>query len=148
MRRTMGGPHNRATGPLPSGRARDCTHDAFKGPSLWVSHNCPSSWPSWGRYRAGTHHRDRLRRGAAGDTVDYAANASDRMKDGSKEQTEQKALPASVKKLRDARRRGMVPHSRDIVAGATLLVTVAYVLMTWQDLRDRILQLIDIVSAS
>jgi type III secretion protein U len=65
-----------------------------------------------------------------------------------KEETEQKTLPASVKKLRDARRKGQVSRSRDIIAGATLFVTVTYLLMTWTDIRDRILQLTEIVSAA
>jgi type III secretory pathway component EscU len=50
--------------------------------------------------------------------------------EGLKEETEQKTLPASSKKLRDARRKGQVSRSRDIVAGVTLVVSVGYLLMT------------------
>jgi type III secretion protein U len=64
-----------------------------------------------------------------------------------KEQTEQKALPASEKKLRDARRKGQVSQSRDLVASSSLLAAVAYLLFAWPSLRDRTLQLIEIVSA-
>jgi type III secretion protein U len=68
--------------------------------------------------------------------------------EGLKEETEQKTLPASSKKLRDARRKGQVSRSRDIVAGVTLVVSVGYLLMAWTGVRDRILWLMEIVSAA
>jgi type III secretion protein U len=65
-----------------------------------------------------------------------------------KEESEQKSLPASDKKLRDARRKGQVSSSRDLISGAGLLVVVVYFLFTWTDTRDQILQLIEVVSGS
>ncbi len=62
------------------------------------------------------------------------------------EQTEQKSLPASVKKLRDARRKGQVSHSRDLVAGFTLTATLIYLLFTLPVLGDHLQKLVDLVS--
>jgi type III secretion protein U len=64
------------------------------------------------------------------------------------DQSEEKALPASEKKLRDARvKRGQVPHSKDFVGGASLAATLALLFLTWLNIRDRILQLLDAVAA-
>jgi type III secretion protein U len=65
-----------------------------------------------------------------------------------KDQSEQKSLPASDKKLRDARRKGQVPQSRDLVSGVALLAVVAYLLLTWTQTRDHILQIVDVVADS
>src|SRR5258707_3980827 len=63
--------------------------------------------------------------------------------------TERKSLPASEKKLRDARRRrGQVAHSRDLVAGISLLVMLLYLLFVWPGIRDHMVGLIDIVAAA
>jgi type III secretion protein U len=65
------------------------------------------------------------------------------------EQSEQKTLPASAKKLRDARvKRGQVAHSKDLVAGISLLVTLGFLFLAWSSIRDRILQLLDAVTAA
>jgi type III secretion protein U len=65
------------------------------------------------------------------------------------EDTERKSLPASEKKLRDARsRRGQVAHSRDLVAGISLLVMLAYLLFAWPGIRDQVVELIDTVAAA
>lgn len=66
----------------------------------------------------------------------------------SKEQSEQKSQPASDKKLRDARRKGQVSHSRDLISGFGLLAVVGYLLFTWTLTRDHVLQLVDVVAAS
>lgn len=65
-----------------------------------------------------------------------------------KEESEQKSQPASDKKLRDARRKGQVSHSRDLISGFGLLAVVMYFLFTWTTTRDHILQLVDLVSDS
>ncbi|MFC7399056.1 EscU/YscU/HrcU family type III secretion system export apparatus switch protein [Chelatococcus sp. GCM10030263] len=62
------------------------------------------------------------------------------MADGS---SEEKQHPASAKKLRDARRRGEVPQSRDLVAGITLTATVLYLFLAWPALHRRLVALID-----
>jgi type III secretion protein U len=65
-----------------------------------------------------------------------------------KEETEQKSLPPSVKKLRDARRKGQVSHSRDLVAGFTLVVMFAYLLFALPSLSDHLEKFVDVVSQS
>jgi type III secretion protein U len=62
------------------------------------------------------------------------------------ESSEQKSLPASEKKLRDARRKGQVSQSRDFVSGFGLLAVGVYLLLFWRDIRDRILQVVDVVA--
>ena len=63
--------------------------------------------------------------------------------------TERKSLPASEKKLRDARRRrGQVAHSRDLVVGISLLVMLLYLLFAWPGIRDHMVGLIDTVAAA
>jgi type III secretion protein U len=65
------------------------------------------------------------------------------------EDTERKSLPASEKKLRDARRKkGQVAHSRDLVSGISLLVMFVYLLFAWSGIRDRAVGLIDTVAAA
>jgi type III secretion protein U len=66
------------------------------------------------------------------------------MADGS---SEEKQHPASAKKLRDARRRGEVPQSRDLVAGVTLTATVLYLFLAWPALHRRLVALIDTAAA-
>jgi type III secretion protein U len=62
------------------------------------------------------------------------------------EETEQKTLPASDKKLRDARRKGQVSHSRDLVSGFTLIVMFAYLLYALPVLSDHLQKLVDVVA--
>jgi type III secretion protein U len=64
------------------------------------------------------------------------------------DETEQKSLPPSQKKLRDARRKGRVPHSRDLVTGFTLTIMLIYLLLAWPALVDRLHELLDVVSQS
>jgi type III secretion protein U len=64
------------------------------------------------------------------------------------DEAEQKTLPASEKKIRDARvKRGQVPHSKDFVTGVSLAATLALLFLAWPNIRDRILQLLDAVTA-
>jgi type III secretion protein U len=63
-------------------------------------------------------------------------------------ETEEKSLPASQKKLRDARRKGQVPHSRDLISGFTLTLMLIYLLLAWPALGDRVVELVDIISQS
>jgi type III secretion protein U len=65
------------------------------------------------------------------------------MADGS---SEEKQHPASAKKLRDARRRGEVPQSRDLMAGVTLTATVLYLFLAWPALHRRLFALVDAVA--
>jgi type III secretion protein U len=62
--------------------------------------------------------------------------------------SEEKTLPASKKKLADARRKGKTSNSKDLVSGFTMLAAVLYLLYQWPMMRDRLMQLIDVVSAS
>ena len=64
------------------------------------------------------------------------------------DETEQKSLPASEKKLRDARRKGRVSHSRDLVTGFTLTIMFIYLLIVWPALGDRLNELVTVVSQS
>jgi type III secretion protein U len=61
-------------------------------------------------------------------------------------QSEQKSLPASDKKLRDARKKGQVSSSRDLISGFGLLAMILYLLLVWPMLRDHVLALVDLVS--
>jgi type III secretion protein U len=64
------------------------------------------------------------------------------------DESEEKTLPASKKKLADARRKGRTSNSKDLVSGFTMLAAVLYLLYQWPMMRDRLMQLIDVVSAS
>jgi type III secretion protein U len=65
-----------------------------------------------------------------------------------KEETEEKTLPATPKKLRDARRKGQVPHSKDLVAGAGLVAAVVYLLHARSIIEARVTSLVDLVAAA
>jgi len=62
--------------------------------------------------------------------------------------SEEKTLPASQKKLTDARRKGQVSNSKDLVSGFTMLAAVLYLLYQWPKMRDRLVELINVVSTS
>ena len=64
------------------------------------------------------------------------------------DESEEKTLPASKKKLADARRKGKTSNSKDLVSGFTMLAAVLYLLYQWPMMRDRLTQLVDVVSAS
>jgi type III secretion protein U len=62
------------------------------------------------------------------------------------EPSEHKSLPASEKKLRDARRKGQVSNSKDLLSGFGLLVVCLYLMLFWTDIRDHLVQLTASVS--
>ena len=64
------------------------------------------------------------------------------------DESEEKNLPASQKKLTDARKKGQISNSKDLVSGFTMLAAVLYLLYQWPMMRDRLVELIDIVSNS
>jgi type III secretion protein U len=64
------------------------------------------------------------------------------------DESEEKTLPASQKKLADARKKGQTSNSKDLVSGFTMLAATLYLLYQWPMMRDRLVQLVDIVSSS
>ena len=62
------------------------------------------------------------------------------------EQSEEKTLPASDKKLRDARRKGQVPHSKDLISAVTFVVVIIYLLFLVPDIQQHLQQLFDILT--
>jgi len=64
------------------------------------------------------------------------------------DESEEKNLPASQKKLKDARRKGKTSNSKDLVSGFTMLAAVLYLLYRWPMMRDRLVELIDVVSTA
>jgi type III secretion protein U len=65
-----------------------------------------------------------------------------------KNETEEKSLPASQKKLRDARRKGQVSHSRDLISGFTLTLMLIYLWQAWPLLGDHVVELVNVISRS
>jgi type III secretion protein U len=64
------------------------------------------------------------------------------------DESEQKSLPASEKKLRDARKKGQVSHSRDLVTGVTLTFLFLYLPLAGPAIVSRLKDLIIVVSQS
>jgi len=64
------------------------------------------------------------------------------------DESEEKTLPASQKKLADARKKGQTSNSKDLVSGFTMLAATIYLLYQWPMMRDRLVQLVDVVSTS
>ena len=64
------------------------------------------------------------------------------------DESEEKNLPASQKKLTDARKKGQTSNSKDLVSGFTMLAATLYLLSQWTTMRDRLIKLVDIVSTS
>ncbi|TGQ55114.1 EscU/YscU/HrcU family type III secretion system export apparatus switch protein [Mesorhizobium sp. M1C.F.Ca.ET.193.01.1.1] len=62
------------------------------------------------------------------------------------EEAEEKKLPASDKKLRDARRKGKVPQSRDLTSGFTFLGALGYLYFFWPTLFKRHSELLQTVT--
>lgn len=62
------------------------------------------------------------------------------------DQSEEKSSPASAKKLRDARRKGQVSHSRDLVGGVTLTLVFGYLVYAAPKVSDRLAGMVSIVS--
>lgn len=61
------------------------------------------------------------------------------------QQNEEKSLPASPKKLRDARRKGQVPQSRDFVSGVALAAMFLYLWLAGPGIAGRITELVDVI---
>lgn len=64
----------------------------------------------------------------------------------SKDTSEEKALPASDKKLRDERRKGRTAQSRDLISSAGLLVVAMFLWLTWPTIRDHVVDLARVAS--
>ena len=64
------------------------------------------------------------------------------------DESEEKNLPASQKKLTDARKKGKTSNSKDLVSGFTMLAATLYLLYQWPMMRDRLVKLVDVVSTS
>ena len=62
------------------------------------------------------------------------------------EENEEKSLPASQKKLRDARRKGQVSHSRDFISGVTLTVVFLYLWLAGPGIGDRVTDLLELIA--
>lgn len=60
--------------------------------------------------------------------------------------SEEKSLPASDKKLRDARKKGQVPQSRDLVSGVTLCAALAYLFFAWPTIWEHLDQIVRIIT--
>lgn len=59
-----------------------------------------------------------------------------------KDQSEEKSLPASEKKLRDARKKGQVSQSKDMVIGMGTVAILAYVWLAWDSIQANLLTLL------
>jgi type III secretion protein U len=64
------------------------------------------------------------------------------------DETEDKSLPASSKKLHDARRKGQVSHSRDFITGFTLAIMLIYLWLAGASLGNRLAELVNVISQS
>ncbi len=64
------------------------------------------------------------------------------------DESEEKNLPASQKKLTDARKKGQTSNSKDFVSGFTMFAATLYLLNQWPMMRNRLVELIDVVSTS
>ena len=62
------------------------------------------------------------------------------------EEAEEKLLPASDKKLRDARRKGQVSSSRDLISGFTLFAALLYLYFSWPSLSRHLFELVQTVT--
>jgi type III secretion protein U len=58
------------------------------------------------------------------------------------DQSEEKSLPASEKKLRDARKKGQVSQSKDMVIGTGTVAILAYVWLAWDRIQTNLLTLL------
>lgn len=64
----------------------------------------------------------------------------------SKETSEEKSLPPSEKKIRDARKKGQVAKSQDLVAGAVMLASITYLALSASTQQTKIEELIHLVT--
>src|SRR5262249_31741881 len=63
------------------------------------------------------------------------------------ESTGEKTEPPSPKKIRDARAKGQVAKSQEVVTAASLIAVVATIWFTWRHTMEILLQLLDQVAA-
>lgn len=56
----------------------------------------------------------------------------------SKDDSEEKQLPATQKKLRDARKKGQIPQNRDIVVATTTIAAMLYLWFDWDGISERL----------
>ncbi|MEM8948500.1 MAG: EscU/YscU/HrcU family type III secretion system export apparatus switch protein [Pseudomonadota bacterium] len=59
-----------------------------------------------------------------------------------KDQSEEKSLPASEKKLRDSRKKGQVSQSNDMVIGMGTVAILAYVWLAWESIQTNLATLL------
>ncbi|MEM7042323.1 MAG: EscU/YscU/HrcU family type III secretion system export apparatus switch protein [Pseudomonadota bacterium] len=59
-----------------------------------------------------------------------------------KDQSEEKSLPASEKKLRDARKKGQVSQSKDMVIGTGTVAILAYIWLAWDRVQANLATLL------
>ena len=62
------------------------------------------------------------------------------------DEAEEKRLPASDKKLRDAKRKGQVSQSRDFVSGFGLCAVLAYIYLVWPAASAHFSELVDTIT--
>lgn len=55
---------------------------------------------------------------------------------GGKDETEEKSLPASEKKLRDSRKKGQVSQSKDMVIGTGTVAILIYMFLSWDRIQS------------
>ncbi|MDY1016428.1 EscU/YscU/HrcU family type III secretion system export apparatus switch protein [Pseudomonas coleopterorum] len=60
--------------------------------------------------------------------------------------SEEKSLPASQKKLRDARRKGQLPKSQDMVTAMVILTCSLYLISVVDELQQRCMAFVDLVA--
>jgi type III secretion protein U len=58
--------------------------------------------------------------------------------------TEEKTLPPSHRKLQEARRKGQVSHSQDLVNAAVVIVAVIYLWTQWTSIEQRLLRMLSL----
>ncbi|TKT69257.1 EscU/YscU/HrcU family type III secretion system export apparatus switch protein [Aquamicrobium sp. LC103] len=61
------------------------------------------------------------------------------------QESEEKRLPASEKKLREGRRKGRVHSSRDLIASFTILAALGYLFFSWKTITAKLFDLVDMV---
>ncbi len=57
--------------------------------------------------------------------------------------SEERTLPATKRKLREARKKGQVARSADFISGASFLLAIIYIFTVWPLVHNRIVQFID-----
>ena len=62
------------------------------------------------------------------------------------EPSEEKSLPASQKKLRDARKKGQLPKSQDMVTAMVILTCSLYLISVAEGVQQRCTALIELVA--